>query len=389
MKKNLSPKPVLLPTCRAPKQNARFKPMKKINFSAGPAILPTSVLKEAARGVVNYQGSGLGLIEVSHRGAEFTAVIDEATALVQELLELPAGYQVLWLTGGASSQFFMAPINLLNTDEIAAYIDTGTWANKAIKEAKAFGRVEVLASSKDQNYSFIPKGVRIPKDAKYLHLTSNNTIFGTQYQRFPKSPVPIVCDMSSDFLSRPVDAASFGLIYAGAQKNLGPAGVTAVIIREDMLGSVNRHIPTMLDYRTHISGGSMFNTPPVFPIYVTMLTLRWLKKLGGTKAIQRRNKAKAKLLYNEIDANPLFQGTAAREDRSLMNVCFVMGKGYETIEAAFLEEEQANGLVGLKGHRSVGGFRASIYNAMPKKGVQALTELMQDFARRKGYEVSG
>lgn len=360
--------------------------MKKHNFSAGPGILPAPVLKEAAKGVANYLGSGLSLIEMSHRGPEFTAVIEEASALTQELLGIQpgSGYQVLWLTGGASSQFFMVPMNLLNDGETAAYVDTGTWANKAIKEAKAFGHVDVLASSKEQNYSFIPKGWKVPKSAKYLHITSNNTIFGTQYQRFPKSPVPIVCDMSSDFLSRPVDVSNFGLIYAGAQKNLGPAGVTVVIVREDMLGTVNRYIPTMLDYRTFIQEQSMYNTPPVFPIYVSMLTLRWIKKTGGLKAMQRRNKAKAGLLYNEIDANPLFVGTAAREDRSLMNACFVMAKGYEALEKDFLKESEANGMVGLKGHRSVGGFRASIYNAMPKSSVQALVDLMQDFAKRKG-----
>lgn len=358
--------------------------MKKHNFSAGPAILPASVIKEAAKGVANYEGTGLSLLEVSHRGPEFTAIIEEATALMQELMGLPDNYKVLWLTGGASTQFFMAPMNLLDAGETAAYVDTGTWANKAIKEAKGFGNVQVLASSKEQNYNFIPKGYKIPKDAKYLHLTSNNTIFGTQLHKFPKSPVPIVCDMSSDFLSRPVDVAPFGLIYAGAQKNLGPAGVTVVIVREDILGKVNRYLPAMLDYRTFIKEQSLYNTPPVFPIYVSMLTLRWLKKLGGAKAIQRRNKTKAALLYQEIDANPLFQGTAAREDRSLMNACFVMAPGYEALEKEFLKETEANGLVGLKGHRSVGGFRASIYNAMPKQGVQALVDLMQDFAQRKG-----
>lgn len=358
--------------------------MKKHNFSPGPAILPASVLKEAAKGVTNYQGTGLSLLELSHRGPEFTAIIEEATALVQELMNLPAGYKVLWLTGGASTQFFMAPMNLLDAGETAAYVDTGTWANKAIKEAKGFGNIQVLASSKDQNYNFIPKGYKIPKDAKYLHLTSNNTIFGTQLHRFPKSPVPIVCDMSSDFLSRPVDVSPFGLIYAGAQKNLGPSGVTIVIVREDLLGKVNRYLPAMLDYRTFIKEHSLYNTPPVFPIYVSLLTLRWLKKLGGTKGIQRRNKTKAALLYQEVDGNPLFKGTAAREDRSLMNACFVMAPGYEALEKEFLKETEANGLVGLQGHRSVGGFRASIYNAMPKQGVQALVDLMRDFAVRKG-----
>ena len=358
--------------------------MKKHNFSAGPAILPAPVLKEAARAVTNYEGIGLSLLEISHRGKEFTAIIEEANALMRELLELPSDYQVLWLSGGASTQFFMIPMNLLDAGETAAYVDTGTWANKAIKEAKGFGNVDVLASSKEQNYTFIPKGYKIPKDAKYLHLTSNNTIFGTQLHKFPKSPVPIVCDMSSDFLSRPVDVRPFGLIYAGAQKNVGPAGTTVVIVREDMLGKVNRTIPTMLDYRTFVKENSLYNTPPVYPIYVSMLTLRWLKKGGGLKAIQRKNKAKAALLYQEIDANPLFRGTVAREDRSLMNVCFVMEDRYAALEKDFQAEAEANGLVGLKGHRSVGGFRASIYNAMPKAGVQALVDLMQDFARRKG-----
>ena len=358
--------------------------MKKHNFSAGPAILPAPVLKEAARAVTNYEGIGLSLLEISHRGKEFTAIIEEANALMRELLELPSDYHVLWLSGGASTQFFMIPMNLLDAGETAAYVDTGTWANKAIKEAKGFGNVDVLASSKEQNYTFIPKGYKIPKDAKYLHLTSNNTIFGTQLHKFPKSPVPIVCDMSSDFLSRPVDVRPFGLIYAGAQKNVGPAGTTVVIVREDMLGKVNRTIPTMLDYRTFVKENSLYNTPPVYPIYVSMLTLRWLKKGGGLKAIQRKNKAKAALLYQEIDANPLFRGTVAREDRSLMNVCFVMEDRYAALEKDFQAEAEANGLVGLKGHRSVGGFRASIYNAMPKAGVQALVDLMQDFARRKG-----
>lgn len=360
--------------------------MKKHNFSAGPAVLPAPVLKEAAKAVANYQGSGLGLIEMSHRGPEFTAIIEEANALMHELLEIPAnsGYHVLWLTGGASTQFFMVPMNLLDSGETATYVDTGVWANKAIKEAKAFGNVEVLASSKEQNYTFIPKGYKIPKHAKYLHLTSNNTIFGTQIQRMPKSPVPIVCDMSSDFLSRPVDVSNYGLIYAGAQKNLGPAGTTVVIVREDMLGKVNRYLPTMLDYRTFIAENSLYNTPPVFPIYVSMLTMRWIKKTGGLKAMHRRNKAKAALLYNEIDANPLFTGTVAKEDRSLMNICFVMSKGHEALEKEFLKETEANGMVGLKGHRSVGGFRASTYNALPKASVQALVDLMQDFAKRKG-----
>jgi phosphoserine aminotransferase len=318
--------------------------MKKHNFSAGPAILPAPVLKEAAKAVTNYEGIGLSLLELSHRGSEFTAIIEEANALMQELLNLPAGYKVLWLSGGASTQFFMAPMNLLDAGETATYVDTGTWANKAIKEAKGFGNVQVLASSKEQNYSYIPKGYKIPKEAKYLHLTSNNTIFGSQLHKFPKSPVPIVCDMSSDFLSRPIDVSAFGLIYAGAQKNLGPAGTTVVIVREDMLGKVSRYLPPMLDYRTFISENSLYNTPPVYPIYVSMLTLRWIKKNGGTKGMQRRNKAKGDLLYQEIDSNPLFKGTVAKEDRSLMNVCFVMEDRYAALEKDFQAEAEANGL---------------------------------------------
>ena len=357
--------------------------MKQHNFSAGPAILPAPVLKEAAKAVANYQGMGLSLLELSHRGPEFTAIIEEANALMRELLELPANYHVLWLSGGASTQFFMIPMNILNENETAAYIDSGVWANKAIKEAKLFGKVEVIASSKEQNYTYIPKNGKVPKDAKYLHITSNNTIYGTQWARFPKSSVPLVCDMSSDFLSRPVDVTPFGLIYAGAQKNLGPAGTTAVIVREDMLGTVSRALPSMVDYRTFIKENSLYNTPPVYPIYVSMLTLRWIKKNGGLKGIQRKNKTKAAILYNEIDRNPLFKGTAEKADRSLMNVCFVMEEKYAALEKEFMQECTANGMSGLAGHRSVGGFRASIYNAMPKSSVQALVDLMADFAKRK------
>jgi phosphoserine aminotransferase len=285
-------------------------------------VLPASVLKEAGKAAINYQGMGLSLLELSHRGPEFTAIIEEANALMREIIGLPENYHVLWLTGGASTQFFMAPMNLLNEDETALYVNTGVWADKAIKEAKAFGNVQVIASSKDDNYTHIPKNYKIPKSAKYLHLTSNNTIYGTQMRKFPKTPVPIVCDMSSDFLSRPFNPEPFGLIYAGAQKNLGPAGTTVVIVREDMLGTVNRHLPSMLDYRVIAKENSLYNTPPVFPIYVSMLTLRWIKKSGGLKALQRKNKAKALLLYDEIDRNPLFRGTVAVEDRSHMKHLF-------------------------------------------------------------------
>jgi phosphoserine aminotransferase len=359
--------------------------MKKHNFSPGPAILPAPVLKEAARAVANYQNIGLSLLELSHRGPEFTAIIEEANALMRDLLDLPDNYHVLWLSGGASTQFAMTAMNLLNEGETAAFTDTGTWANKAIKEAKAFGTVEVVASSKADNYTYIPKQFKVPKDAKYLHLTSNNTIFGTQWAKFPKVSAPLVCDMSSDFLSRPIDVKPFGLIYAGAQKNLGPAGTTVVIVREDMLGLAQRHLPSMFDYRTFVQENSLYNTPPVYPIYVSMLTLRWIKKTGGLKAMQRRNKLKASLLYNEIDRNPMFKGTVTdKNDRSLMNVCFVMEAQYAHLEKEFLKVCEANGLDGLKGHRSVGGFRASIYNAMPRSSVQVLVDLMRDFAERKG-----
>jgi phosphoserine aminotransferase len=358
--------------------------MKKHNFSAGPAVLPAAVIKEASKAALNYHGMGLSLLELSHRGPEFTAVLEEANALMKEIIGLPEGYHTLWLSGGASSQFHMVPMNLLNENASAAYINTGTWATNAIKEGKAFGNIIELATSQPSNFSYIPKGYKVPKEAEYLHLTSNNTIFGTQLHRFPKSPVPIVCDMSSDFLSRPFDPSQFGLIYAGAQKNLGPAGTTVVIVREDMLGKVSRYLPTMLDYRTFIKNDSMFNTPPVFPIYVSMLTLRWIKKSGGLKAMQRRNKAKADVIYHQIDTNPLFKGTVTKEDRSLMNICFVMEDKYKSLEGDFMKECEANGMSGLKGHRSVGGFRASCYNALPKASAEALANLMADFAKRKG-----
>jgi phosphoserine aminotransferase len=354
--------------------------MKKHNFSAGPAILPDSVLEQAAQAARELNGSGLSLLEMSHRGKEFIAIMDEALSLTRELVGLDDRYEVMFLQGGASTQFFMVPMNLLAQEAKACYVDTGTWASKAFKEAKAFGNAELLASSKDKNYSYIPKGYDIPSDAAYLHLTSNNTIFGTEYFDYPKTEVPLVCDMSSDFLSRPIDASRFGLIYAGAQKNIGPAGVTVVIVRKDMLGKADRYLPTMLNYSTHINDGSMFNTPPTFPIYVCMLTMRWLKENGGLTAMQQRNEAKANILYDEIDSNPLFVGTAAKEDRSLMNVTFVMHQ--TELEAAFLTATKEAGCDGLKGHRSVGGFRASIYNAMPIESVQVLVDIMRDFAQK-------
>ncbi|MEZ5033152.1 MAG: 3-phosphoserine/phosphohydroxythreonine transaminase [Saprospiraceae bacterium] len=354
----------------------------KHNFSAGPAILPKEVFVEAAQACLNFNNSGLSLLEMSHRGADFVAVMDEALALVKEILSLPDNYHVLFVGGGASSQFFNVPMNLLNEGETAAYVNTGTWSTNAIKEARAYGNIEVVASSESDQFRHVPKGYPIPADAKYLHLTSNNTIYGTQLFEWPETNVPIVCDMSSDIFSRPVPVERFGLIYAGAQKNMGPAGVTLVIVREDMLGKVNRHIPTMLDYRTHIKKGSMYNTPPVFPIYVSMLTMRWVKAQGGLDAMESRNFAKAQALYTEIDANPLFQGTTATEDRSWMNATFVLSD--DSLNDAFLADCKAAGIVGLKGHRSVGGFRASMYNALELSSVQALVEVMQTFARKHG-----
>ncbi len=356
------------------------KKIKKHNFSAGPAILPESVIKQAAEAVKDFKGMGMSILEISHRSPEFEAVMDEATALINELLNLPEGYEVLFLTGGASSQFFMTAMNLLDKNFKACYIDTGSWSSKAIKEAKLFGEVDVLRSSKELNYNYIPKDYSVPSDAAYLHLTSNNTIYGTEHHWWPETKVPFVCDMSSDIFSRPIDIKKFGLIYAGAQKNLGPAGTTLVIVRKDLLGKVNRSIPTMLNYNTHIEKGSMFNTPPVYPIYVCMLTLRWLKDLGGLAAMQNKNKEKAALLYREIDNNPYFEGTTAKEDRSLMNVTFVMKD--PSMENDFMNMCTENGCVGIKGHRSVGGFRASIYNAMPIESVQVLVDTMKKFAEK-------
>ncbi len=356
--------------------------MKKHNFYAGPAILPKSVMRQAGKAAVNFNESGLSILEISHRSADFAGVMEEAEALVRELLHLNEDYAVLFLTGGASSQFYMSAMNLLAENQTACYIDTGAWSSKAIKEAKNFGKVEVLASSKDKNYTYIPKRYKIPEHAAYLHLTSNNTIYGTEYHWWPQTKVPFICDMSSDIFSRPIEVEQFGLIYAGAQKNLGPAGVTLVILRKDWLGKVNRVIPTLLDYRTHIAKNSMFNTPPAFPIYVSMLTMRWLKAQGGVEAIARKNKSKAGLLYREIDSNPLFKGTAAKRDRSLMNVTFLMEDS--DLEDKFLTACAEAGCMGVKGHRSVGGFRASIYNAMPRRSVKILVEVMQYFTQKHG-----
>lgn len=356
--------------------------IKKHNFSAGPAILPQSVMREAAQAVKNFNGIGLSILEISHRSKEFTAVTEEAEALVREIGNVGDDYAVLFLTGGASSQFFMSSMNLLNEGETAAILDTGAWSSKAIKEIQNFGHVDVIASSKDRNYTYIPKRYRKPKEAAYLHMTSNNTIFGTQFKKFPEVEVPLVCDMSSDMFSRPFDINKFGMIYAGAQKNIGPAGVTLVIVKKDWLGRVNRTIPTMLDYRTHIAKGSMFNTPPAFPIYVLMLTLRWLKEKGGLEAIEKVNRSKGRLIYREIDTNPCFEGTVDKKDRSLMNACFLPTK--EEYTEPFLKMCDEAGISGVKGHRSVGGFRASIYNAMPRRSVKVLVEVMQAFAQKHG-----
>lgn len=350
--------------------------MKKHNFSAGPCILPQSVLKQASEAVVNFNNLDLSLIEISHRSADFVAVMEKARKLVLELMELEGkGYSVLFLQGGASLEFLMVPYNLMTIGGKAAYLDTGTWSSKAIKEAKILGEVEVMASSKDQNYSYIPKDYVVPSGVDYVHCTSNNTIFGTQIKEFPKTDAPLVCDMSSDIFSRKLDFTQFDLIYAGAQKNMGPAGTTLVVVKDEILGKTGRKIPSMLDYQVHISKESMFNTPSVFPVYVSMLTLDWLKSLGGIEEIEKRNVEKAQLLYSEIDRNPLFKGAAATEDRSNMNVTFLLTDDSRKDE--FDASCKAKGINGINGHRSVGGYRASIYNAMPIESVQVLVEIMK------------
>lgn len=353
--------------------------MKKFNFNAGPSILPREVIEETAKGVLDFNGIGLSILEISHRSKDFQPVLDEAVALFKELLDIPEGYSVLFLGGGASMQFCMVPYNFLNKK--AAYLNTGTWANKALKEAKNFGEVVEVASSKDKIYSYIPKDYVIPTDADYFHITTNNTIYGTEIRKDIDSPVPLIADMSSDIFSRPVDVSKYTCIYGGAQKNLAPSGVTFVIVKDEALGKVSRTIPTMLDYRTHIDGGSMFNTPPVLPIYSAMLTLRWIKANGGVAEMQRRALERAELLYGEIDRNPLFKGTAAVEDRSLMNIDFVMADEYKELEADFMAYAVSKGMVGIKGHRSIGGFRASCYNALPLEAVEALVGCMREFEK--------
>jgi phosphoserine aminotransferase len=352
----------------------------KYNFGAGPCILPQEVFKQAAQAVLEFDHTGLSILEISHRTPEFEAVVIETERLVRTLLNVPDGYSVIFLQGGASLQFSMVPMNLLGDGKKAAYTDTGVWANKAIKEGKLFGEIDVIASSKDANYIFIPKDYEIPKDAAYFHCTSNNTIYGTEMHQFPKSPVPVVCDMSSDIFSREINVADFGLIYAGAQKNMGPAGVTLVIVKDEILGKIDRKIPSMLDYKIHIDGESMYNTPPVFSIYVSMLNLKWLKAKGGVAAIAQENLAKSRALYAEIDRNPLFKGTCAVEDRSNMNICFVMEN--PELEKDFLKFAEDRDIIGIKGHRSVGGFRASMYNALPISSVHFLVDTMQEFAEK-------
>jgi len=354
--------------------------MKKHNFYAGPSILPQYTIDETLKGIQNFAGTGLSVLEISHRSKEFVAVMEEAQQLFKELLDIPEGYSVLFLQGGASTQFAMIPFNLLNKK--AAYLDTGTWSNKAIKEVKTFGEVDVVASSKDKGYNYIPKNYNIPTDADYFHITTNNTIAGTEIHTDIDSPVPLVADMSSDIFSRPVDVSKYAMIYGGAQKNLGPAGAVFVIIKNDILGKVDRQIPTMLNYQTHIDKASMFNTPPVLPIFSALQTLKWLKNNGGVAGAQKRNIEKANLLYDEIDRNKLFKAAVPnKEDRSLMNITFVMNDEYKQHEQAFLDMADQRGIMGIKGHRSVGGFRASTYNALPIESVKVLVETMQDFEK--------
>ena len=351
--------------------------MKKYNFNAGPSMLPREVVEETAKAVLDYNGMGLSLMELSHRSAEFKPVLDEARALLKELLDVPVGYEVLFLGGGASMHFCMVPFNLLSRK--AAYLNTGVWSSKAIKEARLFGEVVEVASSADKAFSYIPKGFDIPVDADYLHVTSNNTIYGTQLRKDIDSPVPLVADMSSDILSRPVDVSKYSCIYGGAQKNLAQSGLSFVIVRESALGKVERAIPSILDYGVHIANGSMFNTPPTLPIYTALCNLRWVKEQGGVVEMERRAAERAAVVYDEIDRNPLFRGTAVDEDRSYMNIDFVMAPGYEELEGAFMEYAAARGVVAIKGHRSVGGFRASCYNAMPLEGARMLVECMRGF----------
>jgi phosphoserine aminotransferase len=357
--------------------------MKKHNFNPGPSILPQYTVENTAKAILDLNGSGLSLMEISHRSKDFQAIIDESVALFKELLKIPDEYAVIFLGGGASLQFSMIPFNLL--EKKAAYLNTGEWASKAIKEAKLLGEVDVIASSQEQNFNHIPKNFIVPKDADYFHFTSNNTIYGTEIRTDRDYGIPTVADMSSDILSRPVDVSKYAIIYGGAQKNLGPAGVTFVIINPSILGKVTRAIPTMMNYKTHIDKGSLYNTPPVVPIFACLQTLKWLKSIGGVAEIEKMNLRKAGLLYDEIDSNPLFASTIPdKNDRSIMNVPFVMQEKYKHLEQSFQEFASARGMIGIKGHRSVGGFRASLYNALPYESVEALVETMREFAKQNG-----
>ena len=354
--------------------------MKKYNFNAGPSILPRKVIEATANACLDFNQSGLSLMEISHRAKDFQPVVDEAVQLFKELLDIPNGYEVIFLGGGASLQFCQVPFNFL--EKKAAYLNTGVWAKKAIKEAKIFGEVVEVASSAQDNYTYIPKEFKVPEDADYFHITTNNTIYGTEIRTELDSPVPLIADMSSDIFSRPIDVTKYNCIYGGAQKNLSMAGVTFVILKVDALGKVSRTIPTMLDYRTHVDKGSMFNTPPVVPIYCALQNLKWIKEMGGVKEMDTRAKERAKVLYDEIDRNKLFKGTVKAEDRSLMNICFVMNDEYKELEPDFMAFATEKGMVGVKGHRSVGGFRASCYNAMSLEGVKALVQTMQEFENK-------
>ena len=351
--------------------------MKKYNFNAGPSMLPREVIENTAKQILDFNGIGLSLMEISHRSKDFQPVIDESVALIKELLDVPAGYSIIFLGGGASLEFMQIPANFLIKK--AGYLNTGTWAKKALKEAKHFGEVVEVASSADDGYMKLPHNFDVPKDLDYLHITSNNTIYGTEYRKDLDSPVPLIGDMSSDIMSRPVDVSKYTCIYAGAQKNMAMAGVTVLIVKDDMLGKAPRELPTMVDYRTHVEKGSMFNTPPVVPIYSVLETMRWVKAQGGVKEMERRADERARILYDEIDRNKLFRGTVATEDRSVMNICFVMNDEYKELEKPFFDFATERGMVGIKGHRSVGGFRASCYNAQTLEGVNALVQAMKDF----------
>lgn len=352
--------------------------MKKHVFNAGPSLLADEVYASAAKAILDFNDSGISILSISHRTKDFDAVMEEADVLFRELLHIPDNYKIIYLGGGASTYFYEIPANFLGRK--AGYVNTGVWSKKAIKEAKRYGEVEVLASSEDRNFTYIPKGFAVPADLDYLHITSNNTIYGTEYHEDLDVEVPLIADMSSNILSRPVDVTKYAMIYGGAQKNLAPAGVAFAIIREDMMERVVRDLPTMMQFKTHIDNNSMFNTPPVFPIFVLKESLKWLKSIGGVEEMYRRNVEKAGLLYGEIDRNPLFRGTVEKEDRSLMNICFVMSEGYEELAPAFLEYTKERGIVGIKGHRLVGGFRASCYNALKKESVEVLVQCMRDFA---------